>query len=529
MAENQGEDTPQARQQLGQELRRLQEQYQASEGNKVLADINAFGNSFQVFIGNHAEFKAFLEYVNKPDVFLYLWEEAHRERLDEANREVVRLLHNYVSAIFSLVESTRAFVTKNYSDAEFFEAYKERVKENFAESTLHRFLQGLRNYTMHRRLPATQATLHFSRRDEGGFDFDNSFYLDVDKLREWDGWDQKAREYLKTLDSTVNLSDLIDTYAPTVVSFHQWLGERLGEEHTEAFQELLELETRLKQVELDWRAAWDSNGDKDAEPSPQQSHSRSEVQDSHREPTPSDLTMAGNVKVDGLDKYSTIAADVKELGSHEDAEIRLFEAPFDGIISNVTFTPSKDVQGKYYSRQLDLRVHTTEGGHRAVSTIQLGSDEILLPSGEKHNAHLLMPPTSLPINQGDYLVWSSIGSVGEGLVVPSGQVEIVFEQKDIADGESLHERWRQCVPEYWRGKKVLIEYQDQDVHGPNRPTGEFSTYVWEDVGIFLGADSRVLQIAVDAKEHGRLPRDTGYRYEQVTELKLMENQQQDPR
>ena len=223
------------------------------------------------------------------------------------------------------------------------------------------------------------------------------------------------------------------------------------------------------------------------------------------------------------EEHATRAAEVRNLEPHEDAEIPLFDAPFDGLIANVTFTPSEDIWGAYYTRELQLHVHPKAGNQHVVCSIQLGTDEVLLPGGEGHNAHLLMPPVSLRVQEGDELVWSSIGSVGEGLAVPTGTVEVVFERKEIAEYASPPELWRDCVPDYWIGKDLLVESTHRDIHGPNRMRGGGDLYTWESVGTFKEADLEVMEITVHPIEHGRLPRDTGFPYTQVLTLKLMED------
>jgi hypothetical protein len=131
----------------------------------------------------------------------------------------------------------------------------------------------------------------------------------------------------------------------------------------------------------------------------------------------------------------------------------------------VVFTPSEDVQGAYYTHQLDLSVHRDGALHHALGSIQLGTDRVLLPGGEKHNAHLYFPPISLRVHEGDALVWSSIGSVGEGLAVPEGVVEIVFERKDTPDRPTYSpELWSEYVPDYWIGKDALVEVNNRDIH-----------------------------------------------------------------
>ncbi len=153
---------------LGKELDRLETEHRASEGNQVMVRISAFQNSYRVFIGNHRELKRFLAYIAEPTVAAPLWEETHRERLDQARWEVLRLFHNYVASALSLVDVTRRFMNKNYAGTVFFNEYQVRISNTFDEAPLHRFVQGLRVYTLHRRLPAMRVTMHLKRREDGG-------------------------------------------------------------------------------------------------------------------------------------------------------------------------------------------------------------------------------------------------------------------------------------------------------------------------------------------------------------------------
>jgi hypothetical protein len=136
----------QRRQQLGEKLKKLQDIHQASEGRKILARTYAFEDSYYVFLVSQGELKAFLDHIAANAVSVHMWDMRHRYRLDYAQREVVRLLHNYVAAAFFLVDATRVFVNEHYEDTALFREYNDRVKRDFREAPLHRFLQDLRNY-----------------------------------------------------------------------------------------------------------------------------------------------------------------------------------------------------------------------------------------------------------------------------------------------------------------------------------------------------------------------------------------------
>ncbi len=46
------------------------------------------------------------------------------------------------------------------------------------------------------------------------------------------------------------------------------------------------------------------------------------------------------------EEFTTRTAGVRRLEPKEDVELPLVEAPFNGLIANVTFTPSEDIRGR---------------------------------------------------------------------------------------------------------------------------------------------------------------------------------------
>ena len=240
------------------EFTRLWRERDASEGHRVLVRSLSLRNSLDVFRGNHAELKGFLDHVASPEVMVHMWNQEHSYRADYALREAARLLHNYVAAAFSLVDSTRRFVEKHYAGTPLNGEYEARVKRDFADAPLHRFLQQLRNLTLHQRVPPMKVSTRWRRRDDGGQDFENGFWLDLKELRGRGDWTGKAREYLDSLGEEAKLDDIIDAYVPVVAGFHRWLQERIREEHAEAIEETLDLERRMMEAE---RRAYPERGD----------------------------------------------------------------------------------------------------------------------------------------------------------------------------------------------------------------------------------------------------------------------------
>jgi hypothetical protein len=98
---------------------------------------------------------------------------------------------------------------------------------------------------LHEGLPFALAQLNFGRKGRG-VEVDSAIRLDVEKLREWEHWSEKGRDYLDTLEGQVKLADVVGEYAAIVSGFYQWFVLRQSELHREALQELETLEGKRR-------------------------------------------------------------------------------------------------------------------------------------------------------------------------------------------------------------------------------------------------------------------------------------------
>jgi hypothetical protein len=79
-----------------------------------------------------------------------------------------------------------------------------------------------------------------------GVEVNSAIRLDVEKLREWEHWSEKGREYLDTLEGKVKLADVVGEYATIVSRFYQWFVLRQSELHREVLGELEALEGKRR-------------------------------------------------------------------------------------------------------------------------------------------------------------------------------------------------------------------------------------------------------------------------------------------
>ncbi len=224
------------------ELKELQEQIENCEGWQIESKRRILSISYNVFMGNYLDLRNTLSDFRKPEIGIPLSDMRNRTELDKFHEHAIRFFHNYLAAAKSLVDHTRIFVNDIYKNTEFRKEYDIEVKKRFRDSPLGSFVQDLRNYFLHRRIPLTSATLKW----EKGLEIENSIMLDVNELRTWDKWSQHAKSYLSSLDSEVDLSIVICEYSSLVNKFYEWLEERQFELHQREFTELQNLDSRRR-------------------------------------------------------------------------------------------------------------------------------------------------------------------------------------------------------------------------------------------------------------------------------------------
>jgi hypothetical protein len=161
---------------------------------------------------------------------LELWSE-HR-RLYAVLDETARLLHNFLASATTLIDHTRAHVTTQHAGTAFEKEYKARVHQAFGANPISRFVQCLRNYNLHYRLPVVSGRLNVQFDPPGQTkSITSQIVLDVCKLQEWDKWDSASKRYMKNVGEELAVDRLADDYMGLALPFHDWFRERDLEIH----------------------------------------------------------------------------------------------------------------------------------------------------------------------------------------------------------------------------------------------------------------------------------------------------------
>ncbi|WP_344965538.1 hypothetical protein [Oceanisphaera sediminis] len=217
-----------------------------SSGMKFHNRMKSHSFSYNIFSMNLKELNEGLKLIETPQVGLKLMSEENREAGHQAHREINRLFHNFIASAKTLIEHTRIFVDKHYKDTPLHQAYAQKIKSEYAEDELCRFIQDLRNYMLHQGLPHSQMSISFTR---GEPDFESTISLETEKLISWSRWSAFSKSFLAKQSKNIKLSDLVTPYGEKINSLYEWLDAKFLKHHSGDLKALEKLQIEYQSLE----------------------------------------------------------------------------------------------------------------------------------------------------------------------------------------------------------------------------------------------------------------------------------------
>lgn len=213
---------------------------QASSEMEIYRNLQALSASYRVFKGNYDALVYHLDHLNNPRESLFRYSSEQRENLERLIDETSRLFHNFLASAQSLVDHTRVIVNRLYSNQEFKKEYDEKRAQDLTNNPVRRFVQDLRNYTLHYTLPIPELQIELFAED-----IKMSVRLDVEILKQGNTWDKISRSYLETLGESFCLISLSNEYFFLIQNFYQWLTERQTQLHQSDLENLQKMRDEL--------------------------------------------------------------------------------------------------------------------------------------------------------------------------------------------------------------------------------------------------------------------------------------------
>ena len=222
-----------------------------SSGLAYLNRVHQRSFSLNVFRMNALDLIEAVQRVKDPDQGMALMTEKNREAGLQAHRELNRHVHNFVSAAFTLVDHTRVFMRGHYAGTALLAAYEEQVTAIFSESPVAQFVQGLRNYMLHRGMPNSSMFMEFTTNPgatDGSGKLESGVRYDTSSLLDWDRWNLVARTYLEQAGKHLDIQEFAQEYLTLINQFHGWLDATLAAHHQSDIQGLNQLQAQLQAI-----------------------------------------------------------------------------------------------------------------------------------------------------------------------------------------------------------------------------------------------------------------------------------------
>jgi hypothetical protein len=145
--------------------------------------------------------------------------------------EFDRLLHNYVASSMTLVDHSRRLMQKRTGSlTEEYELRKIALLRNPEVA----FIQGLRNFSLHRALPLAGYSLSMTPTGVQ----ESELQLGVTDLLEWDGWKPEARALIAANESVLPVRPVVARHYAVVYAFNEWLLDELNKQNSAARDEV---------------------------------------------------------------------------------------------------------------------------------------------------------------------------------------------------------------------------------------------------------------------------------------------------
>ncbi|MGC0807324.1 hypothetical protein WKH02_21490 [Pantoea agglomerans] len=222
-----------------------------SKGTNYLNRTHQRSFSYNIFQMNALELIEAAYRVKDPDQGFLLMMENNREAGLQAHRELNRHVHNFVSSSLTLVEHTRVFMRKHYVDTQLYKTYEKQVIATFANSPVAQFVQGLRNYMLHKGLPNSNMYLRFESNPgatNGSGTMETGVHYDTASLLDWKDWKPVARNYIELSGENLDIHEFTLEYLTLVNQFHGWLNATLEMHHRSDLQELNHLQAQFNDI-----------------------------------------------------------------------------------------------------------------------------------------------------------------------------------------------------------------------------------------------------------------------------------------
>jgi hypothetical protein len=215
-----------------------------SEGQQVENEIEMLGWSTHTLQRNIRQLTSYVTRATEDRTLTWL---RNRDKLEFAQKEIARYLHNAVAAVTSLVDHSRVVSGRLFkTHPDHMLEYQRRIKTDFKEDPLIQFVQGLREYCLHYGLPFVGWS--FGEKDG---ELHQAFFINKALLLKGFKWKSIAKRHLVTLDDQIDFVGLIEEYEDAIGHFYRWFEADVRSLYSAELEELVEYQREYHLIHLE--------------------------------------------------------------------------------------------------------------------------------------------------------------------------------------------------------------------------------------------------------------------------------------
>ncbi|ELD3372202.1 hypothetical protein RKK48_003470 [Vibrio cholerae] len=201
-----------------------------------------FDYSLALFEANYHELISIIDFMCNERVGVELFSITNRWKLHECQVHLGFKLHNYVCAAKSLIDHSRVLYSRLYKKNEInFDGYEDQVKIRFVDNSLSKFIEFLRSYSQHEKLPTISSSFSFDSQSDEGFVF--KVLLVGDELMKSSQIKSQAKAYIRE-NEELDIRKVLSDYHNQVREFYEWVKARQNEIHKDDLAAINEFNLR---------------------------------------------------------------------------------------------------------------------------------------------------------------------------------------------------------------------------------------------------------------------------------------------
>lgn len=230
---------------MNNDLFSLKKELIKTEGYKIINKINLFSASLCVFKVNYNELITYLDsQIEKPNE-----DEWGRFDMNEPMINVMRLFHNYIASVYTLIETTRKFYKDECVPSSKVTDYEKQVKERFASSPVACIVKDLRKLFQHCSIPPISFAI---RESEKGLSNARFYWGAEELLLSYRKWSSRAKQYIyNSPNGEINVKTISQDYFNLTQSFYNWFIKELLKDYQDIIKEYEMLRDRIISIEIE--------------------------------------------------------------------------------------------------------------------------------------------------------------------------------------------------------------------------------------------------------------------------------------